>query len=169
MKLFQLDQAQSRRLFDLPATAGELVYPTNETAEQLKVAESARVREHLDELSARNAQWFETEMDKLDRWAEDRRASLRAELAELDAAIRDVRRSARLPPNLPEKLRRERDLRNLETKRDEAWHNYDAARSTSRRMNSWTRLAEDWSSKSSGTSCLPSAGNSCDSQSHGGR
>lgn len=34
---------------------------------------------------------------------------------------------SRLAPNLPEKLEKQRDLRKLETKRDEAWRNYDAA------------------------------------------
>jgi hypothetical protein len=43
-------------------------------------------------------------MDKLDRWAEDRRAALKAELAELDEALKEMRKAARLAPNLPEKL-----------------------------------------------------------------
>jgi hypothetical protein len=41
----------------------------------------------LDEITARNGRRFDAEMDKLDRWAEDRRATLKAELAELDDAL----------------------------------------------------------------------------------
>jgi predicted nucleic acid-binding Zn-ribbon protein len=66
-------------------------------------------------------------MDKLDRWAEDRRAALKAELEELDQEIKETKKSARMAPNLPEKLELQRKLRGLETKRDEAWRSYDAA------------------------------------------
>jgi shikimate kinase len=66
-------------------------------------------------------------MDKLDCWAEVRRASLKVELAELDDAIRETRKAARLAPNLPEKLERQRELRKLDTRRDDAWRNYDQA------------------------------------------
>jgi hypothetical protein len=37
-------------------------------------------------MSAKNGEWFDIEMDKLDRWAEDRRTSLKADLEELDWA-----------------------------------------------------------------------------------
>ena len=75
----------------------------------------------------RNGRWFDTEMDKLDHWADDRRASLRATLTELDEAIKETKKAARLAPNLPEKLDRQRELRKLETSRDEAWRTYDQA------------------------------------------
>jgi predicted nucleic acid-binding Zn-ribbon protein len=71
--------------------------------------------------------WFETEMDKLDHWAEDRRASLKAELDELDETIKETKKAARLAPNLPEKLERQRALRQLETKRTDAWKAFDEA------------------------------------------
>jgi hypothetical protein len=75
----------------------------------------------------KNGEWFDTEMEKLDRWAEDRRTSLKADLDELDESIKDAKKSARLAPNLPDKLEIQRRLRGLETKRDEAWRAYDAA------------------------------------------
>jgi len=81
----------------------------------------------LDALAASNGHRFDAEMDKLDRWAEDRRAGLKAELEELDQEIKETKKAARLAPNLPEKLERQKELRKLETKRDEAWHSYDQA------------------------------------------
>jgi hypothetical protein len=59
-------------------------------------------------------------MDKLDRWAEDRRTALKVELEELDLHIRETRKAARLAPNLPDKLECQRSLRRLEAQRDEA-------------------------------------------------
>jgi F0F1-type ATP synthase membrane subunit b/b' len=53
--------------------------------------------------------------------------SLKVELDELDETIKETRKAARLAPNLPEKLEKQQALRKLETKRDEAWRNYDSA------------------------------------------
>ena len=86
-----------------------------------------RQAELLEALAAKNGQWFDTETDKLDRWADDRRSALKVELEELDQEIKETKKSARLAPNLPEKLELQRKLRGLETKRDEAWRAYDAA------------------------------------------
>lgn len=66
-------------------------------------------------------------MDKLDRWADVRRAALKAELEELDQEIKETKKSARMAPSLPEKLELQRKLRGLETERDEAWRAYDTA------------------------------------------
>ncbi|MEW6723553.1 MAG: OmpH family outer membrane protein [Bacillota bacterium] len=122
-----LEEAQCRRLFDLPATQGG---PCTLPAAVAAVLDEARARRRqalLEEMTDRNARWFDTEMDKLDRWAEDRRASLKAELAELDEALKEAKKAARLAPTLPEKLERQRVIRNLEAKREEAWRAYDAA------------------------------------------
>src|SRR5262249_46941048 len=81
----------------------------------------------LEEATTRNGHWFEAEMDKLDRWAEDRRQSLKSALSDLDAQIKEARRLARMAPNLPEKLKLQRELRNLESKRDDAWREFDEA------------------------------------------
>jgi hypothetical protein len=84
-------------------------------------------QELLDETTVRNGRWFDTEMDKLDHWAEDRRASLKVELAELDEALKEAKQAARLAPTLPEKLERQRTARTLEAKREEVWRAYDQA------------------------------------------
>jgi len=93
----------------------------------LEETTALRRQELLDALAAKNGHWFDAEMDKLDRWAEDRRAGLKAELEDLDQEIKETKKAARLAPNLPEKLERQKELRKLETKRDEAWHSYDQA------------------------------------------
>jgi superfamily II DNA or RNA helicase len=122
-----VESAQCRRLFDLPGeTKGGAILPPAVQG-TLNDAIARQVRELVESLTAKNGMWFETEMDKLDRWAEDRRASLKAELDELDEAIKETKKAARLAPNLPEKLERQRALRQLETKRTEAWKAFDEA------------------------------------------
>ncbi len=122
-----LDEKQIQRLFDVPASSGNNIAPSAEKEAQLEKLLTLRQNTLLEELTNRNAHWFEIEIDKLDRWAQDRRTSLKVELDELDEAIKETRKAARLAPNLPEKLEKQQALRKLETKRDEAWRNYDAS------------------------------------------
>ncbi|MBW7904801.1 MAG: DEAD/DEAH box helicase [Phycisphaerae bacterium] len=122
-----LDNGQCRRLFDLPGRVNGPVSVPSAVQAMLADVLAIRQNELLSALAAKSGQWFDTEMDKLDRWAEDRRTALKAELDELDAGIKETKKAARLAPNLPEKLELQRKLRTLETKRDEAWRSYDAA------------------------------------------
>jgi hypothetical protein len=78
-------------------------------------------------LAEKNGTWFDAEMDKLDRWAEDQRRSLKADLDDLDAKIKETKREARSAPNLPTKLDLQRQLRQFEAKRNDAWKAYDEA------------------------------------------
>lgn len=61
-------------------------------------------------------------------WADDRHASRKAELTELDEALKEAKKLARFAPTLPETLERQRAARTLEGKREEAWRAYDEAR-----------------------------------------
>jgi hypothetical protein len=66
-------------------------------------------------------------MEKLDRWADDRRASLKATLGDLDEALKAAKKAARFAPTLPEKLEHQREAGVLEGKRDDAWRAFDEA------------------------------------------
>ncbi len=122
-----VDEAQCRRLFDLPGAMGERRDVPAPIAATLDEAQARSCQALLEEMTVRDGRWFDTEMDKLDRWAEDRRTSLKAELAELDETLREAKKAARFAPTLPEKLERQRAARTLETKRDEAWRSHDQA------------------------------------------
>ena len=71
-------------------------------------------------------------MDKLDNWAEDKRAGLKADLKDLDEQVKALKKETRQTGNLPDKLALQRKVRTLEQKRDAAWREYDAAAGTSR-------------------------------------
>ncbi len=120
-----LDEAQCRRLFDLPAAVERACSVPEPIVARLAEAHALRQRGLLEELSSRNGRWFDLEMDKLDRWAEDRRASLKATLEELDQALKAAKKTARVAPTLPDKLERQRKARDLEGRRDEAWRTFD--------------------------------------------
>jgi hypothetical protein len=121
----RLDPKAAMRLFELPSRidgAAELALPdpVKQTVEKERKA-------ILDELASRQSAWFDEEMEKLDNWAEDKRAGLKADLRELDDEIKALKKAIRQTGNLPDKLAQQRQARALETKRDEAWRAYDAA------------------------------------------
>jgi hypothetical protein len=122
-----LDDSECRRFFDLPAFLGKESKASPAIEKQIDRAINVRRLELMEEMTTRNSQWFDNEMDKLDRWAEDRRSTLKVELAELDDTLKEARKAARLAPTLPDKLERQREVRSLEAKRDEAWRDYDQA------------------------------------------
>jgi superfamily II DNA or RNA helicase len=124
---FALDDALCRRFFDLDGEAGNIVGAPPSVQTCLSDAVVKQQAEYIQTISAKNGNWFDSEMDKLDHWADDRRTTLKAELDELDQTLKDAKKAARLAPNLPEKLELQRKLRVLEGKRDEAWRAYDAA------------------------------------------
>lgn len=122
-----IDDTQCRRLFDLPAVQGAgctIPVGISATLDQTQAVYSQAL---LEETATRNGRWFDVEMDKLDLWAEDRRASLKTELTDLDDALKEAKKAARLAPTLPDKLERQRESRTLEAKREEAWRAYDQA------------------------------------------
>jgi superfamily II DNA or RNA helicase len=123
-----LDEAQCRRLFDLPASHGGAVDVPEEIETALRTAVAPRWQETIEAIASRNGNWFEAEMEKLDGWAEDRRASFKSELNELEAELKEGKRAARLAGTLPEKLERQRLVRSVETKRDDADRAFEQAK-----------------------------------------
>ena len=122
-----MDDMACRRLFDIEAQIGGNTGIPQVMQATLHEAIAKQQADLLNTITAKNGSWFDSEMEKLDHWADDRRTTLKSELDELDQNIKYMKKSARLAPNLPEKLELQRKLRTLEGKRDEAWRAYDAA------------------------------------------
>jgi len=124
-----VDGEQCRRFFSLRAS--EEPSSCGSVPEHLRALIEERLRIQQNETAAklteRNGAFFEVEMDKLDRWAEDHRKSLKSTLDDLDLKIKETRKESRSAPNLPTKLELQRQVRQLEEKRNAAWREYDDA------------------------------------------
>jgi len=118
----ELSADQARRLFSLPAQAkqGGTIPETAITQAYDRLKNTI-----LEDISQRNAIFFEEEMDKLNRWASDKRKSLKAVLKDHEDRIGELKKQARIAPNLPERLEIQKKIRDLDRKRDEAWRKYD--------------------------------------------
>jgi ERCC4-related helicase len=122
-----LDPQQCRRLFDLSGKVGSDVPYNAAIRQRCEDATATEIQRIAARLSEKNGTWFDAEMDKLDRWADDQRGSLKGELDDLDIKIKETKREARAAPNLPTKLDLQRKLRQLEARRNDAWKEYDQA------------------------------------------
>jgi superfamily II DNA or RNA helicase len=110
----ELDQEICERLLSLPARAsGE----AGERPPAMDALSAARVGSVVQLAEQKNARFFDEEVLKLDRWAEDLKQSLEREIKELDKEIRETRQSSRLAARLEDKLAAQRKVRDLEEKR----------------------------------------------------
>lgn len=120
-----LPEDATYRLFELPASVscnGNFNVPQLLTSEIEK-----RKKNILDEISLKQASWFEEEIEKLNAWAEDKRKGLKSELKDFDDQITSLKKEARLAGTLPDKLAIQKKLRELDKKRNTAWKEYDEA------------------------------------------
>ena len=96
------------------STLGHEIKDAPDLTDQRKAEVAAR----LGEIDTRNARFFDEEVLKLDRWSEDLKLSLEHEIKEIDKQIRELRRSAALAQSLQNKLTHQKQLRDLERRRN---------------------------------------------------
>lgn len=104
----------------LPGTEYPLKAPlSGAVADALSDAIASRREEITTANAERNNNFFEEEMEKLDNWAEDIKASLEKELRDLDAEIKLRKSESKKASRLDEKVRLQRLVKDLEKRRSE--------------------------------------------------
>ena len=73
--------------------------------------------ETVAEINQRNSRFFDEEIDKLERWADDLKHGLEMELKDLDSQIKNLKRDAKLAADLQSKLETHRQLKETEAER----------------------------------------------------
>ncbi len=115
----ELDIEQCQRLFSLVAQR-EIYLQDADLVIQNKLEEIVYKQEAeiLHGNSKRNALFFDEEMEKLDKWAEDIKNSLEIELKELDKNIKISKTEAKKILKLEEKVKAQRHIKEMEKKRN---------------------------------------------------
>jgi len=122
----ELNSDQCQRLFSLSGRIqNDILLVPDQVTKKINQVVQKRKAIILDSNMQRNSGYFEKESDKLDKWAEDKRNSLRLSLKELDEQIKELKKATRQAQSLPDKLAAQKKVRSLEKKREEAWHEYD--------------------------------------------
>jgi len=122
-KLLSKDQCE--RLFNLPG----IVVENNVIFKSKSVLENelnSKKQELIDVLSTKNTCFFDEEIQKLEKWGDDKKNTLKQALKDLEDRIKNLKKESYILTNLPEKLERQKEIRKLDQKRDEAWKEYES-------------------------------------------
>lgn len=115
----ELDSDQCQRLFSChstePASSGKISAPAPKQIAANFQAQQAGI---LEQNAKCNAVFFESEINKLDKWADDLKSSLELELKNLDKEIRFRKTEARKLSGLDFKVEAQRVIKDMEKKRN---------------------------------------------------
>lgn len=115
-----LEPEQCARLFSLDASAPEEAGSLPEYAHEALAALSFRFETALIQNNMeRNSGFFDTEMEKLEKWADDIKVSLEIQLKELDKEIKFRKTEAKKILKLEQKVKAQREIKELEKKRNQ--------------------------------------------------
>ena len=112
-----IDREQAEKLFLLDV---ETIKDTTEQVNKDTIKDCIDVQKqgYLDLISERNIVFFDEEMTKLDKWAEDRKNSLEIALKQLDKDIKTRKTEAKKISKLEEKVKVQRVIKDMEAKRN---------------------------------------------------
>lgn len=111
----EIPSETARKFFELPAS----VSPIHIDVSPLQALYEEHKKNLLDDIGIRNNTYFEEEMTKLDRWADERKSLLEMNIKELDKAIREAKSEARKIADLRSKVDKQRHIKILEGKRND--------------------------------------------------
>ncbi len=112
-----LDPDVCKRLFDLPAEAGQPILSPSFPSLDSQI--EAQQRQILEEVGLRNNRWLDQETAKLDRWSEDLKIGLEQEIKDLDKEIREAKRASSAAAALSDKLIHQRTVKTLQATRNQ--------------------------------------------------
>jgi hypothetical protein len=116
-KLQFLDEDHCKRLFSLPAVVADNSSIPSLT-DPIETEYKNKEKTVLERISLRDSNFFDEEMDKLDKWAEDVKNSMEIHLKELSKEIKFRKTEAKKIPKLEEKVKVQRHIKELEKKRN---------------------------------------------------
>jgi ERCC4-related helicase len=111
----ELDAETAKRLLSLPGQVIQesvmVMNPSLDETTQIKI------RQIQQDITERNANFFEQEVKKLDSWADDQKVVLEQDIKEIDRLIKEAKRSAAMALDLHAKLDGQKQVRALERQR----------------------------------------------------
>lgn len=114
-----IDEQLSNKLLDfagyqLEAQLNELSYPQ----ELMERRKKELINKHKAEIDAKNAKYFDEEIEKLEAWADDLKDGLEKEIKELDQEIKALKKYSRNCSSFEEKLQIQKQIKELEKRRN---------------------------------------------------
>jgi len=110
----------AKKLFSLSATVKtEKINIADNEKKMLKAMEQETINLITTLSAERNSEYFDNEVDKLDKWADDMKTALELDLKKLDIDIKTAKTLAKKNLNLADKLKAQRSIKEMEKRRNE--------------------------------------------------
>ncbi len=115
-----IDQDIAKKIFSLSGEIknGKVEFP-EETKVNLDNLEKETINIITSRSAERNSEFFDNEIDKLDKWADDMKKALELDLKKLDIDIKTSKTNAKKILKLEEKVKEQRKIKEMEKKRNE--------------------------------------------------
>lgn len=114
-----VDGEIAKKLFSIAARDVKATVVSTEEKTKLDELEGQTITTVSGRIAERNSEFFDNEVDKLDKWAEDMKKALELDLKKLDVDIKISKTNAKKILNLNEKLKAQRGIKDMEKKRNE--------------------------------------------------
>jgi ERCC4-related helicase len=114
-----LDEDIAKKLFLLPSSLTYMNSSDTLDLEYLEIIEKEKINIHNRNILERNSEFFDDEIEKLDKWAEDKKKSMELDLKQLEIDIKSMKTTSKKILNLEEKIKIQREIKSLEKKRNE--------------------------------------------------
>ena len=115
----QVPPEVAERMFSFHAEVGSHALMGEDMAKMIEQDLSGQKAETRNENEERNRQFFDTEIEKLNHWADDVKMGLEREISDLDAEIKLRKSEARKMTRLEDKVAAQREVKDLEKRRSE--------------------------------------------------
>jgi hypothetical protein len=119
----QMHAETVERLLQLPLAQAPLAIPEPDVSALLYL-QQAQLGDFQREVERDNETYYGEEVEKLERWSEDKRIALDLRIKQLDLEIKEARKASRQLTSLQEKMEAKRALKQLERERDNAMLHY---------------------------------------------
>lgn len=106
------------KLFSFPGEVREIVDLPEHIDGRLIDICAGQQESVLNDITERNSKFFDDEIEKLERWADDLKHGLESELKVLDAEIKQIAKDAKMSRPLEEKVALQRQKKELEAERN---------------------------------------------------
>jgi superfamily II DNA/RNA helicase len=120
---YVLTKEQCEKLFDIAGK--EISNGALNDVEAMETQFESIKKTIVHDLTEKNTNYFDDEMDKLGKWGDDKKTTLRQTLKDLDDKIKILKKDVRLTGSLQDKLKKQKEIRSLDAKRDQAWKEYE--------------------------------------------
>lgn len=114
-----IDSEIVKKMFSVSAKSINPVTIPAELVRKLDELETDSFSDISTRIAERNSSFFDNEVDKLDKWADDMKKVLELDLKKLDVDIKISKTNAKKIVNLDEKLKIQRGIKDMEKKRNE--------------------------------------------------